>query len=177
MSQSTAGPLTEDMPSLDAKLHSDLESIYQSMMWLRRKPNVTDSRARAWYSHVMARTVTRRIRRFSGQISRSAVLNSSGPLVLEHHGRMQTTLTELVNRHHKLGRPSPREFIALVQQLERVHIVTRKENYAARRAKGNYRDAGIQLVRWNTIPLKRREHLWKRMLVGRVCNADSYSPH
>jgi hypothetical protein len=164
------------MQKLDAQLRADLDSIFQSMMWLRCQPLVTDSRARAWYSHVMAKSVTRRIRRFSGKVSRAAVRDTIDQLVLEHFERMQTTLTALVAKHHKKKKPTPNEFISLVQKLEHVHIVTRSENYSARRAKGNYRAAGITLVRWKDIPSKRRKQLWKRMLVGRVCNAETYSP-
>jgi hypothetical protein len=123
----------------------------------------------------MAKSVVKRIRHFSGKVSRRAVKDMKGPLVLEHYERMQTKLTDLVAAHHKKKTTSPQAFISLVQKLERVHIVTRSENYAARRARGNYREAGISLVRWTAIPTKRRKQLWNAMLRGRVCNAEGFS--
>ena len=162
------------VPKLDAQTRADLESIYQSMLWLRKQPNVTDSRARAWYSHVMAKSVVKRIRRFSGKVSNAATKDLNGPLVLEHYKRMQTKLTNLVSTHHRKKTKSPGQFISLVQKLERVHIVTRAENYAARRANGDYRKAGIKLVQWSSVPSKRKTELWKSMLKGRVSNANKF---
>lgn len=163
------------MAKLDLQLRSDLESIYKSMLWLRKQPNVTDSRARAWYSHVMAKSVLNRIRLFSGKVSKAAILDKTGPLVLEHFEQMQTRLTGLVATHHQAKKNDPGEFISLVRKLEQVHIVTRGENYAARREKGNYRKAKISLVSWIRVPPARRRELWKQMLKGRVCNAGDFS--
>jgi hypothetical protein len=57
-----------------------------------------------------------------------------------------------------------------------VHIVTFSENYAAMRADGNYRKAGIKLLAWRSIPTERRQVLWLKMLRGKVANAKDFSP-
>jgi hypothetical protein len=66
----------------DPQLRTALESIYAEIMWLSRRPNVTDGRARAWYTHIMAESVKRKLRRFSGKVSETAATQSHGPLVL-----------------------------------------------------------------------------------------------
>jgi len=161
--------MTEDSAITDA-----LRSIYDEVMWLSRRPNVTASRARAWYTHVMAESVKRRIRRFSGNVSRAAI-HDNGPLMLEHFRRIQTALSSLVERHRANGQQDANEFIKLVLEYEQVHIVTRAENYAAMRAKGDYVEADILLVPWSAIPEARRELLWRRMLRGRVANALDFA--
>ena len=95
---------------------------------------------------------------------------------LEHFSRMQTMLTQLVKKHRSKNLNRPSEFISLVLNSERVHIVTRMENYAAMKAKGNYGLAGIKLVHWKRIPSDVKKRLWKRMLRGRVANARRYAP-
>lgn len=152
-----------------------LRSIYEEVMWLSRRPNVTPGRARAGYTHVMAESVKRRVRRFTGYISAAAV-EDAGPLMLEHFLRIQTALSSLVERHRQLEQPDPEEFVTLVLEYEQVHIVTRAENYSAMRAKGDYELAGIELVEWTSLPQARREVLWPRMLRGRVANAVEFSP-
>lgn len=72
--------------------------------------------------------------------------------------------------------PNPMEFVQLVIECEQVHIVTRSENYAAMRAKGDYGVAGIALVDWSTISPERQATLWRTMLRGRVANARSFLP-
>jgi hypothetical protein len=62
----------------------------------------------------------------------------------------------------------------MIVAYERVHIVTFRENYDALKAKGNYRQAGITLVPWASLPAKRREALWKTMLRGKVANAGRF---
>ncbi len=37
-------------------------------MWLSVRPNVTPGRARAWYTHIMAESVKRKLRRFTGMV-------------------------------------------------------------------------------------------------------------
>jgi hypothetical protein len=158
----------------DPALHAALGSIYEEVMWLAKRPNVTPGRARAWYTHIMAESVKRRVRRFSGYVSVKAAEGPTEPLMLEHYKRIQTTLSALVERHRTSGLHDPEEFIATLLDYEHVHIVTRSENYAAMRAKGNYEQAGIRLQSWQMLPLARRQALWTSMLKGKVANAAAY---
>ena len=161
---------------LNPQVRDDLRAIYEEIMWLARRPNVRPSAARAWYTHVMSGSVRRRVRKFSGKVSQRAVRSKDGPLRLEHYKRMQTTLTKLVERHLVRKKGSPSEFIRVVMDCERVHIVTFAENYLAMRAKGNYRKAGIKLRTWQSIPKKRQIALWRSLLRGKVANAESFAP-
>jgi hypothetical protein len=157
-------------------LRAELVAIYDQVMWLARQPNVAPSKARAWYTHVMAGRVVRRLRQFTGKVSRRAAEKKGATLRLEHYKRMQTTLTSLVERHKALKKPHPEEFIRVLIECERVHIVTFEENYAAMRAGGNYRKAKIELIPWRDLPIDRQAVLWKKMLRGRVANAQAYDP-
>ena len=145
-------------------------------MWLARRSNVTPSMARAWYTHVVAGRLSRRLRHFSGKVSQDAIADTGATLRLEHPARIQKKLTQLVEAHLKKRRPSPQEFIRLVIDCENVNIVTVKENYEAMRHDGNYRRAGIVLVAWRSIPKTRREALWSTMLRRKVANADAFPP-
>jgi len=145
-------------------------------MWLAARTNVTPSMARGWYTHVVAGRLSRRIRHFSGKVSREAISHPNATLRLEHHARIQTKLTHLVEAHLKRKRPNPQEFIRVVLECENVHIVTFAENYAAMRNDGNYRRAGIKLVDWRAIPEPRRRTLWTKMLRGKVANASQFAP-
>lgn len=162
--------------AIDPQLHAALVSIYEEVMWLSARPNVTPGRARAWYTHIMSEAVKRKLRRFSGKVSESALVERDGPLMLEHYMRIQTTLTALVERHRVEQISDPDDFVNTLVQFEQVHIVTRAENYAAMRAKGNYREAGINLRPWKQIDPPRRTELWQRMLRGKVANADAFKP-
>jgi hypothetical protein len=162
--------------SLNPELKSRLFAIYEEIMWLASRPGVTASCARAWYTHIMANRMTKDLRRFTGKVSRAALASDGSDLMLEHYLRIQTTLTALVERHKELKTPKPREFLRLMLEYERVHIVTRAENYAALRAKGDYTVAGIRLVEWSVVPSARRAELWQRMLRGRVANASEFEP-
>ena len=167
------------MPSLeelDPALRGNLTAIYEEVMWLAKRPNVTAGRARGWYTHIMAESVKRRLRQFTGKVSRSAVEAESAPLRLEHFKRIQTALTSLVERHRDLKKPNADEFIRVLLDCERVHVVTLEENYAAMRAKGNYKKAGIELLPWRLLTPERQAHLWKKMLRGKVANASRYAP-
>jgi hypothetical protein len=161
------------LTEVEPKLHTQLTAIYREVMWLAKRRGVSASAARAWYTHI--RKGDARLTQFSGKVSRAA-LAPSATLRLEHYKRLQTVLTQLVQRHKKLKRPNPEEFIRVLLACERVHIVTFLENYAALMARGNYRKAGIELIRWKTLTLKQRERLWTRMLRGRVANAKAYRP-
>ena len=159
---------------MPADVRSALVSIYEEIMWLSGRPNVTAGRARAWYTHVMAESVKRHIRRFTGQVSQSAATTEESGLRLEHYKRIQTTLTELVDRHRRERVSDSAEFVRTLVDFESVHIVTIEENYAAMRAKGDYEEAGIVLVPWGRIPSDRRATLWRTMLRGKVANANAY---
>jgi hypothetical protein len=172
-------PAIADQPMderfLEGDLHQALVSVYDEIMWLSRRPNVTPSRARAWYTHVMSESVKRRVRRFTGMVSTEALQSTGEQLMLEHFLRIQTTLSELVARHMKDQIHDVSEFLTILSACERVHIVTRSENYAAMRAKGDYGKANIELVSWVNIPEKQREFLWAKMLRGKVANAGDFS--
>jgi hypothetical protein len=158
------------------ELHAALVSIYEEIMWLAHRPNVTAGRARAWYTHIMAESVKRQLRHFTGNVSQKAVQANGTELRLEHYKRIQTTLTGLVERHRQQKQGDAEEFIRTLIDYERVHIVTVKENYDAMRALGDYEKAGITLVSWDEIPPERRAELWRKMLRGKVANANAYAP-
>ncbi len=167
------------MPQIEdvtPELRAALITIYEEVMWLARRPNVTAGRARAWYTHIMAESVKRQLRRFTGKVSTQAINDIGTELRLEHFMRIQTTLTSLVERHRQLEQGNSEEFVRILIDYERVHIVTSRENYDAMRAKGDYALAGINLVPWDEIALNRRTELWRKMLRGRVANASEYAP-
>lgn len=162
-----------DLDSLDPHLRETLSHIYQDVMYLAARPNVSSGQARGWYTHIMSRNVLKQIRRFTGRVSVAAVNSEPrASLVLEHPGRIQTTLTQMVERHKKA--PNPEEFLSLLAEHEIVNIVTNAENYAARKAAGNYEKAGIVLVEWSSIEPGRRKELWVQMLRGKVANAADF---
>jgi len=146
-------------------------------MWLANRPNVTPGRARAWYTHIMAEAVKRQLRRFTGKVSAAAAERTTEALMLEHFKRIQTTLSALVQSHRTANLSDAEEFVRVLIEYEQVHIVTRSENYAAMRAKGDYEAAGISLVPWESLPAQRQNELWRSMLRGKVANAHEYSPH
>lgn len=163
------------MTKIDPDLRERLESIYEEVMWLARRPHVSAGCARAWYTHIMAEGVKRRLRLFTGKVSRTAVDTPDAVLRLEHYLRIQTALTQFVERHKALAKPKPAEFLKLLIAYEQVHIVTFSENYAAMTAGGDYKLAGIKLVAWRSIPRERRSELWKQMLRGKVANANDFA--
>lgn len=152
----------------------DLTSIYEEIRWLSERPTVSSAQARAWYTHIMAESIKKRIRRFSGQVSEMAITNFDGELRLEHYKRMQATLTELFDRHRLKNLNAPEEFIKVILDCEQVHIVTRAENDAAKRKKGDYEKAGINLKKWDEISLEVRHVLWQKMLQSKVANAREF---
>ena len=160
--------------TIPAELQVALRSIYEEVMWLSRRPNVTPGRARAWYTHIMAEAFKRQLRQFTGQVSEAAVTATTEPLRLEHFKRIQTTLSDLVKRHRTKGLNDPAEFIQILVEYERVHIVTRGESYDAMRAKGDYERAGIKLRSWDSLPSARQRELWRTMLRGKVANASKF---
>ena len=167
------------MPKLikiDPIIRNKLVALHEEIMWLAARPNVTPSMARAWYTHVVAGKFKRHIRLFSGKVSQEAISDLNAVLRLEHHARIQTTLSSLIAAHLKRKRPSAHEFARKVVECENVHIVTFAENYAAMSNDGNYRRAGIKLIAWRSIPAERRQVLWAKMLRGKVANAAQFKP-
>jgi hypothetical protein len=150
---------------IDPLIRSKLIALHEEIMWLAARPNISPSMARAWYTHVCAGKFKRHIRLFSGKVSQEAILDLDATLRLEHHARIQTTLTDLVAAHLKRKRPSAHEFVRTVVENENVHIVTFAENYAAMSNDGDYRRAGIKLVSW------------AKMLRGKVANAAEFKPN
>jgi len=167
--------MTQD-PPMDTKLTDELTFIYEQVMWLAHKPNVTPSMARAWYTHVCAGRVKMRIRSFTGSVSAAAAADPTQTLRLEHFLRIQTRLTQFVKAHIKEGKTDPADFIRLLVECERVHIVTFQENYDALKAKGDYLAACITLVPWQSLPVDHQAKLWVKMLRGRVSNARAFQP-
>ena len=165
------------LPIPSPKVREALLSLYEEVMWLAGRPNVTPGRARAWYTHVMAESVKRQVRHFTGQVSEQAVAAGGTGLRLEHYMRIQTTLTQLVDRHRKQNVADPEEFVRTLLEYEQVHIVTIEENYDAMRAKGDYLKAGIKLVSWDELSPLRQSELWAKMLRGKVSNYKYYAPH
>jgi len=164
-----------DPVQFDPAIRLALASIYEEIMWLSVRPNVTPGRARAWYTHIMAESLKRKIRVFTGNVSEMS-LNQGAVLRLEHHHRIQTSLSKLVEKHKSDKANNVDEFIELIAKAESVHIVTREENYAAMRAHGDYETAGIRLLSWKDIPRPQQSDLWRTMLKGKVANARSYAP-
>ena len=154
-------------------LEAKLTSIYKQVMWLARQPEITPANARGWYTHVVSARLRRDVRRFTGEVSKQA-LKEGATLRLEHFKRIQTELTKLITRHLKEV-DSAKEFVKMVIDYEQVHIVTLKENYEAMKAKGDYKKAGIELIKWKDIPHKKQNFLWGKMLRGKVSNANEFS--
>lgn len=144
-------------------------------MWLAARPNVTPSVARSWYTHATAERLKKRVRMFTGQVSEQAC-HFREDLRVEHYLRIQTRLTQLVEKHLRDGYRNSSEFIELIKCCEQVHIVTKTENYAAMKAKGDYLTAGIKLVQWSSIDLETQSKLWKKMLRGKVANQEEFKP-
>jgi hypothetical protein len=160
----------------DRKLHEDLASIYEEVMWLAERPNTTAAAARSWYTHVASVRLRRQVRRFTGEVSEAAARSDeNAPLQLEHPECIQTKLTQLVARH-KAATSDVEEFIRIIIECEKVRIVTTKENYDLRKASGDYVRAGIRLVLWQDIPVERRRVLWRKLLNGRVSNDADFAP-
>lgn len=124
----------------------------------------------------MAESVKLHVRHFSGFVSETAMRPEAGMLRLEHYGRIQTSMTGLVERHRARQVNDPDEFVRTLLDLERVHIVTMRENYDVMRTKGDYEAAGVTLLPWAEIDNERRKSLWRGMLRGKVANAAAFLP-
>lgn len=169
------GALNPRRLTIDNKLDEELSAVYEEIMWLAARPNVTPSVARSWYTHATVERLKKKVRMFTGRVSERAAMFEE-ELRLEHFLRIQTTLTQLVERHLTEDYRDAREFISTIKRCEQVHIVTRSENYAAMRAKGSYQEADINLVDWSTLDYDRQLKLWTRMLRGKVANHREYQP-
>ncbi|MBU1014770.1 MAG: hypothetical protein KKG99_17385 [Bacteroidetes bacterium] len=159
---------------IKSEIQKELEWVYEEIMWLARRPRVTPSSARAWYTHIASERLKRKIRKFTGMVSDRAISDFNNELRLEHYKRIQTKLTQLVKEHLEGNINDPEEFIKTVIECEKVHIVTLHENYAAMKSKGDYVRAGIQLIKWDDIELEIKRDLWDKMIRGKVSNADLY---
>jgi hypothetical protein len=160
----------------NAEVETRLREVYEEMMWLGARPNVTPQRARAWYTGVVSEALKTKVRMFTGMVSEKALLDPSGRLVLEHEPRLAFRISEFLRDHLESETRDPEGFIRLIEQCERVNITTNDENHQARKAGGDYRAAGIQLRSWSDIPDAARHILWKRCLKGKVANSGDFSP-
>lgn len=152
-----------------------LTSTYEELMWLAKRPHVSPQRARAWYTHVIARQMAPMVRRFTGKVSRAALDDLNQRLVLEHYKRLASSISELLKAHTAQGISDPMSFLVLIEACEQVNITTDKENHSARRAGGDYAKAGIELVEWSALSIEERAFLWDKMLKGNVSNAADYA--
>ena len=160
---------------IDTDLNKELVAVYDEIMWLAVRPNITPSVARSWYTHATAERLKKRVRMFTGLVSENAV-KPDEELRLEHYLRIQTTLTQLVKNHVDNKFYRPEEFVDTIMRYEQVHIVTNTENYSAMKAKGDYLAAGINLVKWDQLNLTQQEYLWRKMLRGKVANHKEFEP-
>ena len=154
-----------------------LRYIYEDLIWLANRPHITPRQARAWYSQVLATTMVRQVRVFTGYVSLAAIDDVHQKLVLEHYNRLSFELSLLIEHHINNQINAPEEFIKLIDKCERVHITTDEENHKAKKEQGNYEAAGIQLHYWNSIETDKRRILWERKLKGKVSNSSNYSPN
>lgn len=164
----------ESAGNVSIEILSDLRVIYEEVMWLAKRPKVTPSVARGWYTHLTSERLKKYIRRFTGFVSAKAISNVNSNLRLEHYKRIQTTLTDLVKSHLQMSKNDPDEFVNTILECEKVHIVTATENYAAMKLKGDYAEAGIFLVKWDEIAFEVKRQLWIKMLLGKVANANEF---
>lgn len=171
----TKAPDTQK-PFLPQDVDARLRAIYEEVMWLAHRPNTTSSMARAWYTHVAGGRLATKLRLFSGLVSKAAIAEEGVTWRLEHFKRIQTTLTQLVERHVAEGVDDPEEFLRTIVDCEQVHLVTFHENYAAMSAQGDYEVAGIELIDWKEVPPELQRLLWSKCLRGRVANAVAFAP-
>ena len=80
----------------------------------------------------------------------------------------------MVAEHKHRNADDPKDFIRILVEWERVHIVTLRENYDVAKVQGDYAIAGITLVEWIEVPVGVRVVLWQKMLRSRVANAATF---
>ena len=154
-------------------LNDTLTKCYDVMMYAAKSGVFNPTAVRGIYTHVIGPSLKRRICMFTGKVSRAALANLEGELVLEHYHRIQHELTKLVGRHMVEGE-NCQEFIDSIYLMEKVHIVTKRENYDAMKAKGCYTAANIELLDWSELSPEVKGFLRKRMLSSRVANISDF---
>jgi hypothetical protein len=154
----------------------DLTAVYKEIMWLYGRKGVSAADARAWYTHIKATKLRKSVRRFTGKVSKEAII-SKDKLHLEHFRRIQTNLTKLIEKHQRNKIVDPDEFINFIIKYEEVHIVTADQNPLLMKHNGDYKKAGVILVNWNKIDPDTKTLIWKKYLKGKVSNAEDYAPH
>ena len=156
-------------------IDSKLKLCYELMFQVADTEQFTARAVRGGYTHWLGPEFSKEIREFTGLVSRSAIENGEERgLVLEHFLRIQTSLTKLIGKHMSEGE-NVSEFISEVKRLEKVHIVTKRENDVLRKKvySGDYEKAGIEMVAWENIPEHAKSFL-RRKIRGKVANADSF---
>jgi hypothetical protein len=156
------------------ELKDQLSEAYEQMIWLAGRPGVTPGNARAWYSHVIAAKFKNKVRRFTGKVSQEAIKNPMADLCLEHYFRIQTSLTQLLNKHIKGKIHNPEAFIQLIYDMERVHLVLEHENQKIHKCKGHYPSAGVILTDWEDIDSEVRALLYRK-IKSSVLNAKDFA--
>lgn len=58
-------------------IESELTAVYEEIMWLAKRPNVTPSSARAWYTHIVSTRLRKSVRRFTGNVSENALIKGA----------------------------------------------------------------------------------------------------
>ncbi|MBF4557187.1 hypothetical protein H7698_13970 [Pseudomonas sp. p50] len=154
-------------------LNDTLTKCYDVMMYASKNGVFNSTAVRGIYTHIIGPGLKRRICMFTGKVSRAALANLEGELVLEHFHRLQHELTKLVARHMMKGE-NCQEFIDAIYLMEKVHIVTKRENYDAMKAKGCYTTANIELLDWSELSPEAKGFLRKRMLSSRVANIAEF---
>lgn len=157
-------------------LDEKLSLCYEFIMMSARKGGFNARAARGGYSHWFAPELAKEFRVFTGEVSRNAINNGTATgLVLEHYQRMQKQLTALIKKHMTKGN-NEAEFIRKVKRLERVRIVTKEENNLLKRKEfdGDYKKAGIELVKWRDVPDESRQFL-RRKIRNEVSNFDEFA--
>ncbi|MFJ2482335.1 hypothetical protein ACIOWE_18850 [Pseudomonas sp. NPDC087598] len=154
-------------------LNDTLTKCYDVMMYAAKSGAFNPTAVRGIYTHIIGPGLRRRICMFTGKVSSAALANLEGELVLEHFHRIQHELTKLIGRHMAEGE-NCQEFIDAIYLMEKVHIVTKRENYNAMKAKGCYTTANIELLDWSELSLEVKGFLRKRMLRSRVANITEF---
>lgn len=162
--------------SYPPEIVSRLTSVYEELIWLASRPYVTPRQARAWYSAVLAETLKRKVRRFSGLVSQAALDQIDGRLVLEHFNRLSHSISRLLELHISERIADPSAFVALIEQCEQVHITTEQENHRIRESGGDYGLASVIMVEWRSIDAASRGKLYRRKLRGQVANSAEFAP-
>ena len=164
--------------TIEVDIKVKLALVYEEILWLSKRKHVTSADARSWYTHVRSEKLRRQVRQFNGLVSKKAIeeaCKEKPELRLEHAKRLEKTLTEFFEKHEN-GRRNAAAFVETVISCEIVCLVTKDENYAAHRCKGDYEEAGITLDKWKKVPKAIQQILWQKALRSRVANAKKFAP-